>query len=360
MALLEIRNVSRRFNEFEAVKDVSFSVENGEFFTLLGPSGCGKTTLLRLIAGFDQPDAGQILLDGRDLAGVPAEKRPLHTVFQSYALFPHLSVWDNVAFPLKMADTPPAERKRRVTDMLAAVRLADRGEHFPHELSGGQQQRVALARALVNRPRLLLLDEPLGALDQKLREDMQIELINLQREVGIAFIFVTHHQPEALALSHRIGVMRDGRIEQLDEPAQIYSFPANRFVADFIGNCNLLEASVLAVDGEGLHLDVRGLGEVLAASVPGALAGQAGVLALRPEQVRIQREAPIDERNGFPGTVRDLLYAGDVTTYKVELDNGQQIQAMLPNSAPSRARFFETGDRVWVHWAGEAGHYVRD
>jgi spermidine/putrescine transport system ATP-binding protein len=244
--------------------------------------------------------------------------------------------------------------------MLAAVRLADRGGHFPHELSGGQQQRVALARALVNRPRLLLLDEPLGALDQKLREEMQIELINLQREVGIAFIFVTHHQPEALALSHRIGVMRDGCIEQLDEPAQVYSFPANRFVADFIGNCNLLAACVLAVEDEGLSLDVRGLGEVRATGVAGVLAGQAGVLALRPEQVRIQREAPMDARNRFPGTVRDLLYAGDVTTYKVELDNGPLIQAMLPNSMSSRARLFEPGDRVWLHWAGEAGHYVRN
>src|ERR1700690_149493 len=201
MALLDIRTLTRRFGTYEAVRELSFSVAVGEFFTLLGPSGCGKTTLLRLIAGFDQPDSGQILLDGRDLAGMPAEARPIHTVFQSYALFPHLTAWDNIAFPLKMTKTPAAEIRRRVGEMLEAVHLAGQANQFPHELSGGQQQRVALARALVNRPRLLLLDEPLAALDKKLREEMQVELISLQRTVGITFIFVTHDQHEALALS---------------------------------------------------------------------------------------------------------------------------------------------------------------
>lgn len=358
MALLEIRTLTRRFGTFDAVRDLSFSVEAGEFFTLLGPSGCGKTTLLRLIAGFDQPDSGQILLDGHDLAGMPAEIRPIHTVFQSYALFPHLTAWDNIAFPLKMIKTPAAELKRRVAEMLEAVHLAGQASQFPHELSGGQQQRVAIARALANRPRLLLLDEPLAALDKKLREEMQLELINLQRTVGITFIYVTHDQYEALALSDRIAVMRDGRIEQLDEPARIYSSPGNRFVADFIGHCNLLDATILALNTQHLQLEIAGLGKVLAPTVPGAGVGQPGALALRPEQVILQRDEPMGLANRFNASVVDFLYVGNVTTYKVTLDNGLALQALLPNSAAGRARFFEPGDRVWVAWSGTAGHYV--
>jgi spermidine/putrescine transport system ATP-binding protein len=245
MALLEIRNVIRRFGDLVAVDNVSINIEAGEFFTLLGPSGCGKTTLLRMIAGFDLPDGGQILLDGKDLADTPPEKRPIHTVFQSYALFPHMTVTGNISFPLRMAGKSPDEIAVKVKDVLEQVHLSDKGGSFPHELSGGQKQRVALARGLVNRPRLLMLDEPLGALDAKLREEMQIELISLQRDVGITFVFVTHSQAEALALSHRIAVMNAGRIEQMDEPSKIYSFPANRFVADFIGNINMLQAEVL-------------------------------------------------------------------------------------------------------------------
>jgi spermidine/putrescine transport system ATP-binding protein len=361
MALLEIRNVTRRFGDFEAVKDVNFAVESGEFFTLLGPSGCGKTTLLRMIAGFDLPDAGQILLDGRDLADTPAERRPVHTVFQSFALFPHLTVADNVAFPLRMARVPREDLKRRLAEALDAVHLNELAGHYPHEISGGQKQRVALARGLVNRPRLLLLDEPLGALDLKLREEMQLELIRLQREVGITFIFVTHSQPEALALSHRIAVMNAGRVEQLDEPSKIYGFPRNRFVADFIGNCNLLEAEVRSTDAGGLRLAVPGLGEVLAPIDGQSPPGTRGVLALRPEQLRIAAsDGGLALDNHFPGTVRDFLYVGDVTTYQVELDNGYTLQALLPNAASGRAKFFEVGDRVAVGWPKDAGHYVRD
>jgi len=359
MALLELRDVTRRFGAFEAVRKVSFAVESGEFFTLLGPSGCGKTTILRMVAGFDLPDEGRILLDGRDLADTPAERRPIHTVFQSYALFPHLTVAQNIAFPLRMAGKPPAEIRRRVDETLAEVHLAELADHYPHEISGGQKQRVALARGLVNRPRLLLLDEPLGALDLKLREEMQVELIRLQREVGITFVFVTHAQPEALALSHRIAVMRDGVIEQMDEPSKIYGFPRNRFVADFIGNCNLIEAAVVAVQDGGLRLAAEGLGEILAPGDGAAQAGDKGVLALRPEQVRIAGEGLVMD-NRFPGTVRDFLYIGDVTTYKVALDNGRVLEALLPNAAPGRARFYEVGDRVEVGWPKEAGHYVRD
>ena len=218
MALLEIRSITRRFGKLEAVKNVSLDIESGQFFTLLGPSGCGKTTILRMIAGFDQPDEGELYLDGQPLADIPPERRPVHTVFQSYALFPHLTVSGNIAFPLEMAGRSRDEIRRRTGEALALVHLEDKGDAFPHELSGGQKQRVALARGLVNKPRLLLLDEPLGALDAKLRERMQGELIALQREVGVTFVFVTHAQQEALALSHRIAVMNEGRIEQLDVP----------------------------------------------------------------------------------------------------------------------------------------------
>jgi spermidine/putrescine transport system ATP-binding protein len=359
MPLLEIRNVTRRFGALTAVDDVTLSIEAGEFFTLLGPSGCGKTTLLRMIAGFDLPDAGTISLDGRDFGDTPPEKRPIHTVFQSYALFPHMTVAQNVAFPLKMAGRPAGEIEARLREALEQVHLEDYARRFPHELSGGQMQRVALARALVNRPRLLLLDEPLGALDAKLREEMQIELISLQRDVGITFVFVTHSQPEALALSHRIAVMRDGRVEQMDEPSRIYSFPKNRFVADFIGNCNMMAATIVEATSHGLRLEVGGLGEVAAPPADGARAGLAGVLAIRPEQVRILAPNAAHElKNHFTGTVHDFLYIGDVTTYVVALPNGTRIEALLPNSSPGRATFFEVGDTVKVAWRHDAGAFL--
>jgi len=355
MPLLEIRNVTRRFGPLLAVDDVSLSVEAGEFFTLLGPSGCGKTTLLRMIAGFDQPDAGSIALDGVDMADKLPEARPIHTVFQSYALFPHMTVAQNIAFPLRMARQSDEVVTAKVRDSLNLVHLEDKGGHFPHELSGGQKQRVALARSLVNRPRLLLLDEPLGALDAKLREEMQIELIDMQREVGITFVFVTHSQSEALALSTRIAVMNRGRVEQLDEPSRIYSYPKNRFVADFIGKINMLEGELFGIDAQA-RLRVPGLGEVAVRSGEALLAGSLAALALRPEQVRIAPAgAATDLPNSFTGKVRDFLYIGDVTTYLVDLPNGQRMQALLPNSSPGRAKFFEIGDAVTVAWPADAG-----
>jgi spermidine/putrescine transport system ATP-binding protein len=359
MAILEIRNVTRRFGSLVAVDDVSLAIEAGEFFTLLGPSGCGKTTLLRMIAGFDLPDAGQILLDGRDLAATAPEKRPIHTVFQSYALFPHMTVAQNVAFPLRMAGRSPADVAGMTDAALADVHLSDKARHYPHELSGGQKQRVALARGIVNRPRVLLLDEPLGALDAKLREEMQLELISLQRDVGITFVFVTHAQYEALALSHRIAVMNEGRVEQLDEPSKIYGYPRNRFVANFIGTINLLDAEVSACDAARLRLKVGRLGEVLAPARADVPAGSRGSFAIRPEQVRIAPPggaAPFDNR--FAGRVRDLLYIGDVTTYVVDLDAGARFEALLPNSAPGRARFFEPGDAVTLGWNADAGAFL--
>ena len=362
MALLEIRNVSRRFGDFTAVDNVSLSVEAGEFFTLLGPSGCGKTTLLRMIAGFDLPDSGQILLDGVDLVGTSPEKRPVHTVFQSYALFPHMTVAGNIAFPLKMAGTPAEEIKAKVVEALNDVRLGEFGTRYPHELSGGQRQRVAIARALVTHPKVLLLDEPLSALDAKLRAQMQIELINMQKEVGITFIYVTHDQGEALALSHRIAVMSRGKVEQLDVPHRIYSFPKNRFVADFIGTCNLYDGKIAGVEGNVMRFDVQGLGGVTMEHPEGVQEGSAGTLALRPEKIRIAADgtdcADIGEGNRYKGVVKELLYLGDVTVYQVEAEGGAQVKALLANSGAGRIRFFEVGDAVTVGWPVDAGHFV--
>lgn len=360
MALLEIKEVVRRFDDFVAVNNVSFSVNAGEFFTLLGPSGCGKTTLLRMIAGFDQPDSGAIILDGVDLRDTPPEKRPIHTVFQSYALFPHMTVEQNIAFPLKMARQPEEEIRRKVRSTLDLVALRDRAARYPHELSGGQKQRVALARGLVNRPRVLLLDEPLGALDAKLREQMQIELIALQRDIGVTFVFVTHAQEEALALSHRIAVMNHGRIEQLDEPDRIYGSPKNRFVADFIGNVNMHEATVKSA-GDSLTLVLGKLGQIIAPIRRDQTIkeGARGVFIIRPEQVSIRAESePSPDPNQFVGTVNDFLYTGDVTTYIVDLPDGERLEALLPNSAPGRAKFFELGDPVRVSWKAEAGAFL--
>ena len=359
MALLEIRDVTRRFGDFVAVDRLNLNIEAGEFFTLLGPSGCGKTTLLRMIAGFDLPDGGDLFLDNKSLADIPPEKRPVHTVFQSYALFPHMRVADNIAFPLKMVNYPPQEIKAKVDEALGRVRLTGMATRFPNELSGGQKQRVALARALVNRPRLLLLDEPLAALDMKLREQMQIELINLQKEVGITFVYVTHDQTEALALSHRIAVMNHGRVEQVDEPSKIYGFPKNRFVADFIGTCNLFEAEVLEAKPTHLTIKVSGLGEIHAPRLEHAKSGDKGVLALRPEQVRITAHTEAATlKNHFLGKVHDFLYLGDVTVYVIELAGGVTMEALLPNSSPGRAKFFEVGDPVAVAWRYDAGPFV--
>jgi spermidine/putrescine transport system ATP-binding protein len=361
MALLEIRDVTRRFGDFVALDRVTLSIQAGEFFCLLGPSGCGKTTLLRLIAGFDVPNGGSISLDGKDMSTVPPEKRNVHTVFQSYALFPHMTVADNIGFPLKMARTDLSEIRARVAEALEDVSLTGFSARYPNELSGGQRQRVAVARALINRPKLLLLDEPLAALDAKLKERMQLELITLQKEVGIAFIYVTHDQQEALALAHRIAVMNHGRVEQTDEPSRIYGFPKNRFVADFIGTCNILDAEIARVEGGLMHLHIDGLGEVTALQTDNITTGAKGVLALRPEQVAIGQQLTSDaDRNHFTGKVFDFLYLGDVTVYVVELPNGSRVEAMLPNSAPGRAKFFEAGDPVEISWRIDAGRFLTD
>jgi spermidine/putrescine transport system ATP-binding protein len=363
MALLELQNVTRRFGEFTAVDGVSIDIEAGEFFTLLGPSGCGKTTLLRLIAGFDLPDGGRIVLNGSDLAEHPPEGRPVRTVFQSYALFPHMTVEGNIAFPLRMAKTPAADIPGKVQAALEDVRLTGFGKRYPHELSGGQKQRVAIGRALVTHPTVLLLDEPLAALDAKLREEMQIELISLQKEVGITFVYVTHDQTEALALSHRIAVMNKGRVEQIDEPSRLYSFPKSRFVADFIGTCNLLEGSVARSAGGVVAIEVQGLGSVRVAAESQAVPPAAATIALRPEKIRVQAAGTASPATGgtdnhFVGTVTEYLYLGDVTVYIVTTSGGHKLETLLANSAAGRTQFFEVGDAVELSWPVEAGHFI--
>ncbi len=361
MPLLELINVTRRFGEFSAVDNVSISIEAGEFFTLLGPSGCGKTTILRMIAGFELPDSGKIRIEGKDLSVIPPKLRPVRTVFQNYALFPHMTVAQNIAFPLTMAHLSRNEIRSRTGQMLQQMRLADKADHYPSVLSGGQQQRVALGRALVSRPHLLLLDEPLAALDAKLRGDMQLELINLQRELGIAFVFVTHAQDEALALSHRIAVMRQGRVEQVDEPSRLYGFPKSRFVADFIGHINMLEAQVVEAVHGHLRLHVPGLGEISAPPVAEIAAGSKGVLAIRPEQVRIGMHSEVRElKNNFSAQVINLLYCGDVTVYKVQIADGPLIEALLPNAAPGSAELFKPKDMVRVGWRHDAGVFLNE
>jgi spermidine/putrescine transport system ATP-binding protein len=379
-ALLEIVDVSRHFDAFVALDKVSLHIEAGEFFTLLGPSGCGKTTLLRLIAGFDQPDGGDILLNGKSIIAVPPEDRPLHTIFQNYALFPHMTVAENIAFPLRMARVSKQDIRTRVAEALEDVRLPDKGSQYPDALSGGQKQRIAIARALVNRPRLLLLDEPLSALDAKLREQMQIELIDLQKDIGITFIYVTHDQGEALALSHRIAVMDHGRIVQVDEPTRLYGYPGSRFVADFIGKCNLLDGKVSEQQGGRVTVELDGLGSVYVCGMESQFAvGSRCALTLRPEKIRISRSSAIpgasdnlsapsdpsplssfDGESHFPGYVHDMLYLGDVTVYNVTLANGVLLETLLANSASGRANFFEIGDQVDVAWSCDAGHLVLD
>lgn len=355
--MLELRSVSHRYGDVLAVDQLSLTVASGEFFTLLGPSGCGKTTLLRLIAGFERPSAGRILLDGEDLSAMPPERRPVHTVFQSYALFPHLTVAENIAFPLRMARRPEAEIRERVREQLAAVRLEGMAERYPAALSGGQRQRVAVARAIVNRPRILLLDEPLAALDLKLREQLQLELIRLQRSLGITFVYVTHDQSEALALSHRVGVMNRGRLVQVDAPAAIYERPRNRFVADFIGQCNLLEARVQGQADGRLRVELPGLPALLdVPAEPGVETGEQGVLAVRPEHIRMAPTGP--DEQGLAGQIRGHLFLGAVSLYQVELANGMRLDVQAASRPGEPAP--EPGAPVQLSWPLQAGRFLRD
>jgi spermidine/putrescine transport system ATP-binding protein len=325
---VELVNLTKRFDDVEAVKSISLDVTSGEFFSLLGPSGCGKTTTLRLIAGFERPTSGSILLDGADMSSTPPHKRNVNTVFQSYALFPHLDVFGNVAFGLRFANADKDEVARRVHDTLNLVRLKSLGHRRPNQLSGGQQQRVALARALVLNPSVLLLDEPLGALDAKLRKALQIELKALQEEVGVTFIYVTHDQEEALTMSDRMAVMSEGRIEQIGSPRRVYEEPVNAYVADFLGVSNLMDAETAG--GDRGRVRVR-LGEFELVAEAGDVSARGRVkIVVRPERVRIEPHGPRGD-NRIPAMVERAVYVGATTQLVVRLAPGQVLQAMSAN-----------------------------
>jgi len=328
---ISIKNITKRFGDFTAVNDVSLDIYRGELFCLLGGSGCGKSTLLRMLAGFETPTSGQIIIDGQDMARVTSDKRPTNMMFQSYALFPHMSVEKNVAYGLLREGKSKAEAYARVAEMLKLVKLESFARRKPHQLSGGQRQRVALARALIKQPKLLLLDEPLGALDKKLREETQFELIRIQETLGVTFIVVTHDQDEAMTLATRIGVMSDGVIQQVGEPREIYETPNTRFVADFIGSVNLFEGQVGPGAGDVMRVDTEDLGPVTAPAMRGLTQGQKIWLAMRPERVWMTREVPPDGVNTVPALVLDMGYVGHMSSYRVQLANGRVLRVTQAN-----------------------------
>ena len=354
---VELRSVTKRFGDFTAVDAVDLQVGSGEFFTLLGPSGCGKTTSLRMIAGFEEATDGQVLIDGSDVAGIPPYRRPTNTVFQSYALFPHLSVADNVAFGLRRRKVGKEEARRRAGEELERVGLAAEANRRPNQLSGGQQQRVALARALVNLPKVLLLDEPLGALDLKLRKGLQVELKRIQRDVGITFIYVTHDQEEALTMSDRIAVMNRGRVEQVADPESVYERPASAFVAGFIGVSNLMPATV--EPGDRVKLDH---GPSVPARVNGFSPGERCKAIVRPEKLRVSD--PGSAPGGSPsvdGVIESSLYLGTSTQVEVSLEGDTRMTVLIPNADEAeRQRLPGGGARVCLSWEPEHMHLVKD
>ena len=367
--ILEFRNVTKRFGQVTAVDDVSLAIAEGEFFALLGPSGCGKTTLLRMLAGLEIPSGGQILIDGADVTHVPPNRRPVNMVFQSYAVFPHLSVRRNIEYGLKMEGVAVRERRERAEAALAQVQLDGYGDRMPDQLSGGQRQRVALARAIVKRPRVLLLDEPLSALDAKLREELRFELSALHDRLGITFVMVTHDQDEALALATRCAVMHKGSLIQVSTPADLYEFPASRLVADFIGSVNLFEGRVIADESDHAVID---LPEVGAKAWLDRGIGASGTLplwlALRPEKVELHKRSvahgPPDMEGTPPGynvvkgTIMNIAYLGSESVYDVRLEGGKRVRVIRPNLTRWDQEDFGWDEDVWLGWHAEGAHVL--
>lgn len=345
---LQIKDVSKEFGAYKAVNHVTLNIAKGEIFALLGSSGCGKTTLLRMLAGFETPTSGSIILNGVDLAGMPPYERPLNMMFQSYALFPHLTVWDNIAFGLRRDGLPADQIAERVDAMLKLVQLGKFAKRKPHQLSGGQQQRVALARSLAKQPQMLLLDEPLGALDKKLREQTQIELVNIIEQVGVTCVMVTHDQEEAMTMASRIAVMSEGRFLQVGTPNEIYETPATRFVADFIGNVNLMQGTVTVDEADHVIVDCADCQHYVGHGITGT-PGMEVCVALRPEKIHLSPDKPASNFNCARGTVEELSYFGSFTVYRVKLGSGQIIAVSQANIERHR-HDFTWGDTVWAHW----------
>ncbi|GFE49540.1 polyamine-transporting ATPase [Roseobacter cerasinus] len=354
--LIRFRNVTKRFGAFTAIDDLTLDIFEREFFALLGPSGCGKTTMMRMLAGFETPSEGTIELAGQDIAAVPPNKRAVNMMFQSYALFPHLSVYDNIAFGLRRDSLPRADIDARVGEMLKLTRLEKFARRKPHQISGGQRQRVALARSLAKAPKLLLLDEPLGALDAKLRQATQFELMDIQEKTGTTFVIVTHDQEEAMTVASRVAVMDEGRVMQVATPERIYEAPESVYVADFIGDVNIVPGTARAV-GDGLfQLNwAEDTVPFIAASEGAFSEGQACHLAIRPEKIAISAERPPEAENAVHGKVLDIAYLGNLSTYHVELPGGQVIKAQTANTRRISRRSFTWEDPVWVSWTKTAG-----
>jgi putrescine transport system ATP-binding protein len=350
--IVQIRNLTKRYGDVAAVDDVSLDIYGGELFAILGGSGSGKTTLLRMLAGFERPTTGQILIDGADVTSVAPYERPVNMMFQSYALFPHMSVEQNVAYGLRKDRVQTNDIARRVGEMLDLVKLSNLAKRKPHRLSGGERQRVALARALVKRPKLLLLDEPLAALDKKLREHTQFELMNLQEELGITFVLVTHDQEEAMTLSTRIAVMNDGRFEQVGTPGEVYEYPANRFIADFVGTINILEANIIDFDSGRATVVCEQAGTEMVAECDEAPdKHRAHWVAVRPEKIFIDKEPPTGhDRTVLKGVVLDLGYFGNLSLYKVQLPSGHVLLVSAQNRRRTAVRRLEWDDEVYVSW----------
>ncbi len=353
---VRIRNVTKKFGDIAAVADVSLDIYKGELFCLLGGSGSGKSTLLRMLAGFEEPTAGRIEIDGQDMAGVPPYRRPVNMMFQSYALFPHMTVEQNVAYGLKRDNLPRAEIDARVKELLHLVKLDDYGSRRPHQLSGGQRQRVALARSLAKRPKLLLLDEPLGALDKKLREETQFELVKIQESLGVTFIVVTHDQEEAMSLATRIGVMNQGEIVMVGEPTDIYEFPNSRFVAGFIGSVNMFEGVV--VEDEPDHVRIRSAEagcDIHVGHGVDCAPDQTLWYAIRPEKITLSRERPEGDANITRGMVEDIAYLGDMSVFLIKLDSGRYIRVTKANSLRGDPDAIKWDEHVWCQWGDTSG-----